>query len=135
MTLGYNSLELGSTQTTNSDAWLETLLYQMGSVNYSYDGRYLLTATVRRDGYSGFSADNKSAVFPSVALGWVLTNEEWFKVKGIDYLKLRGGYGVSGNQTGRYSSLARVNSSIGYIFGDGVSGTMVQELEIGREDV
>ena len=128
MTLGYNSLELGSTQTTNSDAWLETLLYQMGRVNYSYDGRYLLTATVRRDGYSGFSADNKSAVFPSVALGWVLTNEEWFKVKGIDYLKLRAGYGVSGNQTGRYSSLARVNSSIGYIFGDGVSGTMVQEL-------
>ena len=128
MTLGYNSLELASTQTTNSDAWLETLLYQMARVNYSYDGRYLLTATVRRDGYSGFSANNKSAVFPSVALGWVLTNEEWFKVPQLDYLKLRAGYGVSGNQTSRYSSLARVNSSIGYIFGDGGTGAMRQEL-------
>lgn len=128
MALGYNSLELASTQTTNSDAWVETLLYQMARVNYSYDGRYLLTATVRRDGYSGFSANNKSAVFPSVALGWVLTNEEWFKVPQIDYLKLRAGYGVSGNQTSRYSSMARVNSSIGYIFGDGVSGAMRQEL-------
>lgn len=128
MTLGYNSLELGGTQNTSSDAWLETLLYQMYRANYSYDGRYLVTATVRRDGYSGFSANNKSAVFPSVALGWVLTNEDWFDVTGIDYLKLRAGYGVSGNQTSRYSSLARVNSSIGYIFGDGVGGSMRQEL-------
>ena len=128
MTLGYNSLELASTQTTNSDAWLETLLYQMYRVNYSYDSRYLVTATVRRDGFSGFSANNKSAVFPSVALGWVLTNESWFNVTGIDYLKLRAGWGVSGNQTSRYSSLAKVNSSIGYIFGDGVSGAMRQEL-------
>lgn len=128
MTLGYNSLELASTQTTNSDAWVETLLYQMARVNYSYDTRYLLTATIRRDGYSGFSANNKSAVFPSVALGWVISNEEWFKVPQVDYLKLRAGYGVSGNQTSRYSSLARVNSSIGYVFGDGATGSMRQEL-------
>lgn len=128
MTLGYNSLELASTQTTNSDAWLETLLYQMGRVNYSYDNRYLVTATIRRDGYSGFSANNKSAVFPSIALGWVITNEEWCKIPVVDYLKLRAGYGVSGNQTSRYSSLAKVSSSIGYIFGDGVSGAMRQEL-------
>ncbi len=128
MTLGYNSLELASTQNTNSDAWLETLLYQMFRVNYSYDNRYMVTATVRRDGFSGFSANNKSAVFPSVALGWVISNEEWFKVPYLSYLKLRAGYGVSGNQTSRYSSLARVDSSIGYIFGDGVSGSMRQEL-------
>ena len=128
MTLGYNSLELASTQNTSSDAWLETLLYQMGRVNYSYDNRYFVTATVRRDGFSGFSANNKTAVFPSVALGWVITNEEWFKVPQLDYLKLRAGYGVSGNQTARYSSLAKVNSSIGYIYGDGVSGAMRQEL-------
>lgn len=128
MTLGYNSLELAGTQNTSSDAWLETLLYQMYRVNYSYDGRYLATATLRRDGYSGFSANNKSAVFPSIALGWVISNEEWFKVPYVDYLKLRAGYGVSGNQTSRYSSLAKVNSSIGYIFGDGGNGVMRQEL-------
>ena len=129
MTLGYNSLELAGTQQTNSDAWEETLLYQMGRVNYAYDSKYLLTATVRRDGFSGFSKSNKSAVFPSVALGWVISNEEWFKVPTLDYLKLRAGWGVSGNQTARYSSLARVDSSIGYIFGDGASsGVMRQEL-------
>lgn len=129
MSLGYNSLELASTQNTGSDAWLETLLYQMYRVNYSYDSRYLATLTLRRDGFSGFSANNKSAVFPSAALGWVITNEEWCKIKGVDYLKLRLGYGVSGNQTNRYSSLAKVSSSIGYIFGDGAqSGVMRQEL-------
>jgi len=128
MTLGYNSLELASTQNTGSDAWMETLLYQMARINYSYDNRYLLTTTVRRDGYSGFSTNNKSAVFPSLALGWVITNEKWFKVPSLDYLKLRAGWGMSGNQTSRYSSLARVDSSIGYIFGDGVSGSMRQEL-------
>jgi len=128
MTLGYNALELASTQNTSSDAWQETLLYQMARVNYSYDGRYLVTATVRRDGFSGFAENNKTATFPSVALGWVITNEEWFKVPQLDYLKLRAGWGTSGNQTARYSSLARVNSSIGYIYGDGVSGAMKQEL-------
>ena len=128
MTLGYNSLELGSTQNTSSDAWLETLLYQMFRVNYVYDNRYMATATVRRDGYSGFSANNKSAIFPSFALGWVISNEDWYNVPVLEYLKLRAGYGASGNQTSRYSSLARVNSSIGYIFGDGVAGAMRQEL-------
>ncbi len=128
LTLGYNSLELASTQNTGSDAWQETLLYQMARANYSYDGRYLVTATVRRDGFSGFAENNKTATFPSVALGWVITNEEWFKVPQIDYLKLRAGWGTSGNQTARYSSLARVNSAIGYIYGDGVTGAMKQEL-------
>lgn len=128
MTLGYHSLELGKEQYTRSDAWLETMLYQMARINYKYADRYLLTATVRRDGFSGFSANNKSAVFPSVALGWIISEEEWMKVPAIDYLKLRAGYGVSGNQANRYSSLARVDSEIGYIFGDGVSGSLRQEL-------
>lgn len=129
MTLGYNSLQLGSTQTTSSGAWLETLLYQMYRVNYSYDSRYLATLTLRRDGFSGFASDHKSATFPSVALGWVISNEKWYKVPVLEYLKLRAGWGVSGNQTSRYSSLARVSSSIGYTFGDGVSnGSMRQEL-------
>lgn len=128
ITLGYNSLEQGTNQFTNSDAWEENLLYQMFRFNYKFDEKYLLTATVRRDGYSGFAANNKSAIFPSAALGWTMSEESWFNVSAIDLLKWRVGYGVSGNQTNRYSSLARVASETGYIFGDGASGVLRQEL-------
>jgi len=128
MTLGYNSLEQGTNQYTNSDAWKETMLYQMARINYKYNNRYLLTATVRRDGYSGFSSKNKFGIFPSVALGWVLSEEPFFQIPGIDYLKLRGGYGISGNQTSRYSSLAKVTAETGYVYGDGVPGSLRQEL-------
>lgn len=53
LTLGYHNLSLGTNQYTTSGAWDEALLYQMGRINYKYDNRYLFTATVRRDGYSG----------------------------------------------------------------------------------
>lgn len=129
LNLGFNSLEQGKEQYVSSDAWKSSLLYQMFRVNYKYADKYLLTATVRRDGFSGFAANNKFATFPSVALGWVLSEESWFKVSWIDNLKLRAGYGVSGNQTSRYSSLSRVNSSISYVFGNGAtSGVLGQEL-------
>lgn len=129
LTLGYNSLEQGKEQYTTSDAWESSLLYQMLRVNYKYDNRYLVTATLRRDGFSGFAANHKTATFPSVALGWIASEEEFFNVPWVDYLKVRTGYGISGNQTGRYSSQARVNSSIGYVFGNGAtSGVLVQEL-------
>lgn len=128
LTLGYNSLQQGTTQTVSSGAWDEALLYQMARVNYKYDNRYLVTATVRRDGYSGFASNNKSAIFPSVALAWVISEEDFFKVDAIDQLKLRAGYGISGNQTSRYASLAKVSSSIGYVYGDGAPGALRQEL-------
>ena len=129
LTLGYNSLEQGKEQYTTSDAWESSLLYQMLRVNYKYDNRYLVTATLRRDGFSGFAANHKTATFPSVALGWIASEEEFFNVPWVDYLKVRTGYGISGNQTGRYSSQARVNSSIGYVFGNGAtSGVLAQEL-------
>nr|WP_320039226.1 TonB-dependent receptor [uncultured Bacteroides sp.] len=128
MTLGYNSLEQGTNQFTYSDAWKETLLYQMFRINYKFNNRYLITATARRDGYSGFASNNKSAIFPSVALGWIISDEPFFKIPWFDYLKLRAGYGISGNQTSRYASLAKVTSETGYIFGDGTTGVIRQEL-------
>ncbi|MGN0051717.1 MAG: SusC/RagA family TonB-linked outer membrane protein [Prevotella sp.] len=137
LNLGFNSLEQGKEQYTNSDAWKSSLLYQMFRVNYKFDDKYLVTATVRRDGFSGFAANNKFAVFPSVALGWVASEEKWFNVSWVDHLKLRGGYGVSGNQTSMYSSLSRVNSSISYVFGNGAtSGVLGQELaSLGNADL
>lgn len=78
-----------------------TLLSYYGRVNYSYDGKYLLTATVRRDGTSRFSKDNRWGTFPSVGLGWTMTQESWLKEqKTLSNLKLRVAYGVTGQQDG-----------------------------------
>lgn len=128
LTLGYNSLELGKNQFTDSDAWSEALLYQMFRVNYKYKNRYLLTATARRDGFSGFAENNKSAIFPSVALGWIMSEEKFFKIPWFEYLKLRAGWGISGNQTSRYKSLAKVTGDAGYVFGDGGSTEIRQQI-------
>ncbi|GAB3180578.1 SusC/RagA family TonB-linked outer membrane protein [Telluribacter humicola] len=121
LNLSYNNLAQAEIQKIASEAWNEALLYQMGSVAYNYGGKYLLKATVRRDGFSGFSRNNKTGIFPSLGFGWVLSEEDFFKVPVVDFLKIRGSYGENGNKVGRYSSLARVESADGskYVFGDG----------------
>ena len=77
-----------------------TLISQMARLNYAYDNRYLLTATVRRDGYSGFGENNKWGVFPSVALGWNISNEPFFSQARdvVNQLKLKLSIGSNGNQ-------------------------------------
>jgi len=130
LNLSYNSLQQAEIQKISSEAWKEALLYQMGSVAYNYGSKYLIKATVRRDGFSGFSKNNKTGIFPSIGVGWVVSEESFFKVPGIDYLKIRGSYGENGNKVGRYSSLARVGpgttstaqadiDNTKYVFGDG----------------
>jgi TonB-linked SusC/RagA family outer membrane protein len=76
------------------------LLSQMGRINYSYMSRYLLTVTARRDGASVMGANtNKYGVFPSVALGWNIANEDFMKSSVLfNALKLRGSYGKAGNE-------------------------------------
>jgi TonB-linked SusC/RagA family outer membrane protein len=76
------------------------LLSQMARINYSYKGRYLFTATARRDGSSVFGANtNKYGVFPSVAVGWNISQESFMaNVEFVNNLKLRGSYGKSGNE-------------------------------------
>jgi TonB-linked SusC/RagA family outer membrane protein len=88
------------------------LLSQMLRVNYSYASKYLLTLTGRRDGFSGFGALKKWGTFPSFALGWNLGREEFFPLKNIfDEFKLRGSWGINGNQAvGAYESISRLNS-------------------------
>ncbi|TXF90375.1 TonB-dependent receptor [Neolewinella aurantiaca] len=85
---------------------------QFGRLNYDYDNRYLVTATVRRDGASNFAANNKYAVFPSAALGWKISNEDFLiDNETISSLKLRVSYGVTGNPSiSPYQSLARFAS-------------------------
>lgn len=128
LTLGYNNLGLGTDQYTSSSAWQEQFLYQMVRLNYNYDSRYLVTATVRRDGFSGFGENNKIAVFPSVALAWRISEEDFFKASWVDDLKLRAGYGVSGNMLSSYQSVAQVKTQPGYVFGDGGSTETSQQI-------
>lgn len=88
------------------------IVSQFGRLNYDYDNKYLLTATVRRDGASNFAANNKYAIFPSAALGWKVSNEDFLKDnETISSLKLRVSYGVTGNPSiSPYQSLARFES-------------------------
>jgi TonB-linked SusC/RagA family outer membrane protein len=85
------------------------LISQMLRLNYTYASRYLLTLTIRRDGYSGFGTDNKWGIFPSAAVGWNLANESFFPIKDIvNTFKLRASYGLNGNQAiGAYESLPK----------------------------
>ncbi|WP_291558941.1 TonB-dependent receptor [Bacteroides sp.] len=81
----------------NGSDW--ALLSLLGRINYTYDNKYLLTATVRRDGSSRFSKQNRWANFPSVALAWRLSEEPFFKKSfWLSDMKLRAGYGLTGNQ-------------------------------------
>lgn len=81
----------------------------MARLNYSYASRYLLTLTIRRDGYSGFGSKTKWGTFPSVAVGWNLANEDFFPLTNVfSELKLRASYGLNGNQAiGAYESLSQ----------------------------
>src|SRR5690606_37516976 len=85
---------------TPSTSFSDTnLVSQMARLNYSYDSRYLLTLTGRRDGYSGFGVNNKWGNFPSIAIGWNIANEDFFGPKDIlSTIKLRASYGLNGNQ-------------------------------------
>lgn len=76
-----------------------TIASLMGRVNYSFNDKYLLTLTMRRDGSSRFGENTKYGNFPGIAVGWNITNEPFMKsVTFIDMLKLRGGWGKVGNQ-------------------------------------
>jgi len=89
------------------------IISQMLRFNYTYDGRYLLTATGRRDGYSGFGAADKWGLFPSVALGWNISRESFFPTDGIvNNLKLRLSWGQNGNQAvGSYETISRFGTN------------------------
>ncbi|HVI45017.1 MAG TPA: TonB-dependent receptor, partial [Chitinophaga sp.] len=123
--LDYNNLKAAQVQKTESSYSSSSLLSQMFRVNYTYDSRYLFTATVRRDGFSGFGRDNKYGVFPSIAAGWNVHNERFMaRVPVVSQLKLRASYGRSGNQAvGAYQTLTRMNTEQ-YIY-DGVTAVGV----------
>jgi TonB-linked SusC/RagA family outer membrane protein len=94
----------------------------MGRANYAYKDRYLLTATIRRDGSSRFGENNKYGTFPSASLAWRISQEPFFKnISFFNDLKLRAGYGTTGNQNiGNYTFASGLDSRV-YVF----NGTVV----------
>jgi len=85
-------------RTANSGTTQWSLLGEYARLNYSYKGKYLLNAAMRRDGSSRFGVDSRWGSFPSLSLGWIVTEENFAQQWGtFNYLKLRAGYGVTGN--------------------------------------
>jgi TonB-dependent starch-binding outer membrane protein SusC len=137
--LGYNGLGLGTISTVstteNGGTWAEDGISYMGRINYSYKNRYYLTGTVRRDGYSGFGANNKFANFPSVSVGWVLSDESFASGDNFPYLKLRVSYGINGNQgLGRYKSFSTMDTR-SYVYGSETSIGVYPSGSLGNDDL
>lgn len=113
--LGYSGLQFGNAPQINNNDTRSTGDALMARLNYSLLDRYLLTASVRRDGYSAFGLENPRATFPAFAFGWVVSNEKFFKVDFINRMKIRASWGANGNRDiGIYSALARTGSNLWY---------------------
>ena len=129
--LGYNRLQAGdpSLNAIKTGKEKENSLYSMARLLYNFKNRYLLTGTIRRDGFSGFGTNEKIGVFPSLALAWVVSEEDFIKenIEALNYLKLRASYGSSGRRAvGRYDTQAVVNSQASVVYGDGGSASIGQ---------
>ncbi|MEI9918183.1 MAG: TonB-dependent receptor [Bacteroidota bacterium] len=106
----------------------------LGRLNYNYDGRYLLTATLRRDGSSRLPSANRWQMYPSVGVGWILTREAFMQNQNVfDMLKLRGSYGKVGNDqipTDAYTFRVALNNGYGFSGSGntGVGGGQIREI-------
>ena len=135
--LTVNNLSAGAKQTSGSYQSSYSMLSQMGRLNYSYDSRYLITLTARRDGYSAFGANtNKYATFPSLALGWNLSNESFMNSTKsfLDQLKVRASYGKSGNMAIGVNQTSLVDNTVSYPF-NGVSNVTVLANILGNPNL
>jgi TonB-dependent starch-binding outer membrane protein SusC len=114
--LGYHQLGFGTNVQTSNDDEVFTGDALLARLNYSLMDKYLFTAAFRRDGYSVFGTKNPYAYFPTGAIAWRLSEEDFFNVKWVDYLKLRISYGINGNRDiPTYQSLAYLEP-ISYVY-------------------
>jgi TonB-linked SusC/RagA family outer membrane protein len=109
------------TGTTSEEEW--ALISYLARLNYSYKDKYLITATMRRDGSSRFGENNRWGNFPSLAAGWHVSRESFMQnAGGLSDLKLRASYGRSGNfQIGNYTYMSEIALS-NYVLGGGLVG-------------
>lgn len=102
-----------------SDVYEWSLISYLGRVNYNYDNKYYLTASLRTDGSSRFGSERKYGLFPSLALAWRMSDEQFMKGLGfLSELKLRASYGETGNNNiGNYEHLSTIDNVL-YPVGD-----------------
>ena len=135
--LSFNRLEAGSTLTgTTSYRDKYSLVSQMGRLNYSYKGKYLFTVTARRDGSSVMGANtDKYGLFPSVALGWNIANEDFMGNTDLfNALKLRVSYGKAGNEAIPVYGTITTEGTVRFPFG-GASSIGVLASNLGNADL
>lgn len=119
---GLEEIDAATTNRSNeANSWRSVLTSILGRVFYSYQNKYLFTATIRRDGSSKFGKNNRYGYFPSFSLGWNVAEEKFMEnVHWLDQLKLRGGYGVLGNQEiDNYQYSSTITTGINYPDGNG----------------
>lgn len=105
-------------------SWLSVF----GRLLYDYNGKYLLTATVRRDGSSNFGENKRFGTFPAASIGWKISEEDFFTIAGISNLKLRISYGITGNEAaGNYQTIPTV--------GSGTSGNYDYDYVFGADNI
>ena len=119
---GLEEIDAATTNRSNEgNSWRSVLTSILGRVFYSYQNKSLFTATIRRDGSSKFGKNNRYGYFPSFSLGWNVAEEKFMEnVHWLDQLKLRGGYGVLGNQEiDNYQYSSTITTGINYPDGNG----------------
>lgn len=116
-----NFAATGTTVAGANEGDLWTIQGWLGRLSYNYKGRYLATVNMRRDATSRFSEENRDDIFPSLSVGWRLSDEAFFnKGETIDDIKIRASWGQSGNQfTGlNFAFLSSIDNNIRYVIGD-----------------
>jgi TonB-linked SusC/RagA family outer membrane protein len=122
----YNNIGAATSKNGDSNGYRTSQLSQLGRINYSYDSRYSLSLTTRRDGASTFGKNtSKYAIFPALAVGWNINNESFLKqVTWMDQLKLRFSLGKTGNPGGSpYRTLSLLGTSLYPFSGNILTGT------------
>lgn len=119
--LSYNNLTLTSAINSSARKEAQTIRSYIGRINYAFDDKYLITASIRSDGSSKFKGDNQYGVFPSLALGWKISEEAFMQGSMFDDLKLRASYGKTGSQ-----AIPVFGTVTTFITADGTSGASFQ---------
>ena len=131
----------GNTDGTGTFRYPDVVLESyLGRINYSYLNRYLASASVRLDRSSLFSDGHRNAWFPSVSLGWRVSEEPWMKnQKTLSNLKIRVSYGSTGNNRIQYQAALEVLNSANYVFGSGngslISGSANTSSTLANSDI
>ncbi len=131
--LKYDNLTLAGSNNSFADRQKESIRSYIGRINYEYKNKYLITGSIRSDGSSKFRGDNQYSTFPSVAVGWRLSEEDFLSGGFFDDLKLRGSWGETGSQgIGVFGTVTTFNTDIGAAGSSFTTGTLLPGIVIGN---